>query len=352
VNRYLDVDPTEVHSAAVDAAEAAGFPPVADHNEPGALGVGRMPMSSVDGVRVAATAYLDAVPDPGNLEIRADSPVDRVVMSPGRASGVRLSDGTVIPASTVVLAAGTYGSPPILLRSGIGPAADVRALGIDVAVDLLGVGANLRDHPGVEVDTGYQGPARGEPLLHSIATFRSGSAPAGGPHDLLLWIADPGAPDSPPQLTIEAVLLRPEAQGRVTLRSADPGEPPRIELPILTDGDVARLGEGIERAIAVATQPVLRDRCTDPAPAPLSSEGELRAYIKENGYSIPHVVGTCAMGRRPEDGAVVDANGRVHGVDGLFVADASIIPEPPSGFSHLPTLMVAERLSEVVARAR
>jgi len=82
-----------------------------------------------------------------------------------------------------------------------------------------------------------------------------------------------------------------------------------------------------------------------------AGDAELEAYVAENGYSIPHVVGTCAMGPRPEDGAVVDATGRVHGIDGLFVADASIIPEPPSGFSHLPTLMLAERLAEVVAEA-
>jgi choline dehydrogenase len=226
VNRYFEVEPTEVHAAAVEAAEAAGFPRVDDHNEPGALGVGRMPMNSVVGVRVTATAYLDGPLLAGTLDLRADAPVDRVVIDGGRATGVRLVDGAVMPATTVVLAAGTYGSPPILLRSGIGPAADLRALGIDVAVDLPGVGANLRDHPGVEVDTGYEGPARDEPLLHSIATFHSGTAPAGGPHDLLLWTSDPGEPGSPPQHTIEVVLLRPEATGRVTLRSADPNDAP------------------------------------------------------------------------------------------------------------------------------
>ena len=125
-----------------------------------------------------------------------------------------------------------------------------------------------------------------------------------------------------------------------------------FELPVLTDGDVRRLGEALERAIAVATQPVLRRLCPGPAPTMPANDGALRDFIRENGYSIPHVVGTCAMGPRPEDGAVVDANGRVHGIENLFVADASIIPEPPSGFSHLPTLMLAERLSEVVVATR
>ena len=144
----------------------------------------------------------------------------------------------------MVIAGGTYGSPQILLRSGIGPAADLRALGIDVHMDLPGVGANLRDHPGVEVDTGYEGPGRDAPLLHSIATFHSRTTPSDRSHDLMLWIADPVGPESPAPVTIEAVLLRPEARGRVSLRSADPTDPPRIELPGLTDGDVRRLRKG------------------------------------------------------------------------------------------------------------
>jgi choline dehydrogenase len=209
VTRYPAIDQTEVLAAATSAAEAAGFPRVDDHNEPGEVGVGRMPMSSVDGVRVTATAYLESVPADGRLTLRADAPVDRVTIERGRATGVSVVDGTAIGASNVVICGGTYSSPAILWRSGIGPAADLRPLGITVVVDLSGVGANLRDHPGVEVDAGYTGPAREAPLLHAIATFHSRAADARGSHDLMLWIADPGAPDSPPQLTIEGRLLRP-----------------------------------------------------------------------------------------------------------------------------------------------
>jgi choline dehydrogenase len=351
VTRYPGIVQTEVLAAATAAAEAAGVPRVDDHNEPGAVGIGRMPMSSVDGVRVTATAYLDSVPTDGRLTIRPDAPVDRVIVKRGRATGLSLADGSVVGASIVVLCGGTYGSPAILLRSGIGPAAELRQLGITVVVDLSGVGANLRDHPGVEVDAGYEGPGRETPLLHAIATFHSRAADARGSHDLMLWIADPGTPDSPPQLTIEAVLLRPEARGRLSLRSTDPTAAPRIQLPDLTDTDLRRLGEAIERATAVATQPALRRLCHGPVPGAPANPDKLRAFIGENGYSIPHVVGTCAMGPDPRDGAVVDATGRAHGLDNLFVADASIIPEPPSGFSHLPTIMIAERLSEVIARS-
>jgi len=313
---------------------------------PGAIGVGRMPMNSVAGVRVSA--YLDGPLLSGALELRPDAPVDRVEVQAGRATAVRLVDGTTIEAGTIVVAAGTYGSPLILMRSGIGPAADLRGLGIDVAADLPGVGANLRDHPGVEVGTGYQGPAREAPKLHSIATFRSNEASPTGPHDLLLWIADPDGPDIPDQLTIETVLLRPEARGRVSLRSADPEDSPRIELPAATDSDIRRLGEGIERAIAVASQPAMRRVCPRPATTMPEGDDALRSYIAENGYSIPHVVGTCAMGPSPDRGAVVDSLGRVHGVERLRVIDASIMPSPPSGFPHLITMVLAEHLAPTI----
>ena len=349
ITRYPDLEQTETLATASAAAEAAGFRSVDDHNEPDAVGIGRMPMSSVDGLRVTATAYLDLVDDRDALVIRPDEPVDRVVVDGNRATGVRLVGGTAIAAGTVVLAAGTYGTPLILMRSGIGTATDLTAFGIEVHADLPGVGGNLRDHPSVEIETACAGPARAAPLLHAIATFRSRSTETRRAHDLMLWFADPGSAENPPQVTIEAVLLRPEARGRVRLRSSDPSTPPRIDLPVTTDGDVDRIAEAVQRAVDVAAHPLFRDLCAgDPQPPPTVRD-ELHAFIRENSYSIPHVVGTCAMGPRPEDGAVVDANGRVHGFDNLFVADASIIPEPVSGFSHLPTLMVAERISEVVA---
>src|SRR5205814_3140953 len=126
---------------------------------------------------------------------------------------------------------------------------------------------------------------------------------------------------------------------------------PLINLPDFNEpDDVARLAEGYRLAREVAGQSAFRRLCDAPLPARLSDD-DLHHRIRENWYSIPHVVGTCAMGRRPEDGAVVDESGRVHGTDGLYVVDASIMPTVPSGFTHLPTIMIAERLSERI-RAR
>jgi choline dehydrogenase len=345
--RYLELDYTEIAAAALDAITAAGFPAVEDHNRPGAVGVGRMPMSTRDGMRVTtADAYLPTGETPANLTIRADTPVADGVFDGTAAIGVRLLDGTTVDAGWVVLCAGTYGSPPILLRSGIGPADHLRSIGIPVRIDLPGAGENLTDHPAVSIDCGYRGPVRTAPVLHSITTFHSSGRSGDETPDLMFWLSDPGSSDGTSQFEIEVVLLRPRGRGTVRLRSADPAEAPLVELPNFRDDfDVARLAEGYDRALDVARSPEIRSLCTEP-PAP---EGQADAVVRADGYSLPHVVGTCSMGTRPEDGAVVDASGRVYGVERLSVVDASIMPDVPSGFTHFPTIMIAERLSDEIA---
>ena len=351
VDRYLGLLPSEAHAAVIDSMVAIGLPFVDDHNRPGAEGVGRMPMSTRDGGRVTtADAYLPLDRTPANLTIRPESPVADIVLEGKRATGVRLSDGSTIRADRVVLAAGTYGSPAILLRSGIGPADELRSLDIAVRLDLPGVGANLADHPAVELELGYRGAGREGPALHSIATFRSSAAAAEDPLDLMLWTADPQG--DPPAFSIDAVLMKPASRGSVRLRSADPHDPPRIDLPGLrAASDVDRLAEAHLRARELASRPELRRWCDEPEPLGSDEPKALRSAIRAERYSIPHVVGTCSMGRSPEDGAVVDASGSVHGAERLSVIDASIIPEPTAGFPHLATIMIAERLSERIAAA-
>jgi choline dehydrogenase len=295
LTRYLDLDHTEIAAAALDALAATGFPAVEDHNRPGAVGAGRMPMNTRDGVRVTtADAYLPSGRTPPNLTIRGDSGVSSVVFDGTHAVGVRLVDGAVIEAGWVVLCAGTYGSPPILMRSGVGPAAHLREVGLTVTVNLPGVGANLADHPQVAVDCGYTGAARAAPVLHSIATFHSAGRSTRETPDLMLWLADP---EEDASFAIEVLLLRPRSRGTVRLRSANPTDPPIIELPHLSDPeDAERLAEGYRRAFAVANRPELRRLCTGPASA---EPDDLDALIRAEEYSIPHVVGTCAMGQGP-----------------------------------------------------
>jgi len=337
VTRYLNLQLTAIGAAGLQALEAAGFPMVDDHNRPGAVGAARIPMSSRAGIRVTtADAYLPAGRTPGNLTIRPGAQVADVVFDGTHAAGVRLLDGHVIEAGWVVLCAGTYGSPPILMRSGVGPAAHLRSHGIAVRLDLPGVGANLADHAGVDIDCGYRGPARTAPIFHLLATFRSSATPSDQAPDLMLWLFDPRG--DPPVFEIDVGLLRPRSRGAVRLRSPHPAEPPRIDLPGKRDPfDVGRLAEAYRRGLEVASRPEIRRLCAEPpAPRPLSTS-ELPDLIRAKGYSLPHVAGTCAMGPHPDDGAVVETSERVYGTGRLSVIDASVIPNGPSAFTHIPT---------------
>jgi choline dehydrogenase len=344
VDRYLQHEPMDVAAAASEAALAGGFPAVEDHNRPGAVGVGRMPMTSRSGRRVTtADAYLPE--GASNLSIRPGCQVDEILFDGTRARGVRLVGGAEIEAGHVVMCAGVYGDPAILMRSGIGPGDHLRSLGIAVRVDLVGVGSNLADHPQVEIEMAYRGTPRAEPSLHSIATFQSDASLSEEAPDLMLWFGDPIA--EPTVFTLEVVLLKPQCRGTVRLRSPGPVDSPCITLPRVDDSDVRKLATGYARAADLAMHPSVQRFCDAPG---IHVGRALEDFVRSTSYSIPHVVGTCAMGPSPDDGAVVDTDGHVHGTEGLSIIDASMIPEPPSGFPHLPTIMIAERLSERLAQ--
>jgi choline dehydrogenase len=346
VTRYPGVELTEIAAAGLEAMAAAGLAAVEDHNLPGAVGAGRMPMSSRDGIRVTTVdAFLPFGGTPSALTVRPDTQVAEIVFDGARASGVRLVGGAVVEAGWVVLCAGAFGSPALLMRSGIGPAEHLRSVGIPVLVDLPGVGSGLADHGGVDIDCGYRGPARASPILHAVGTLHSSTAASDEAPDLMLWLSDPRG--DPPIFEIDVVLLTPRARGSVRLRSTDPTAAPLVRLPDRRDPrDVERLAEGLSRGLEVASRPEIRRLCAD-QPSPDGSDPA--AVVRAESYSLPHVVGTCAMGPLPDAGAVVDASGRVHGTEHLTIVDASIIPNGPSAFTHLPTIMLAERLSERIA---
>ena len=347
VTRYPAMPNSEFATAAMEACASIGIDVIDDHNRPGAEGVARMPMTAQDGRRfTTADAYLPLAAD-GPLTVRADAQVAAVIVEDGRAVGVRLVDGTVVEGGRVVVCCGVYGSPALLMRSGVGPSDHLREIGLLVVADLPGVGSNLADHPQVWLDSGYRGGATEQPQLHTLATLRSSLCGTEDPPDLAFWFGDPvpgGEPDA--AVEIEVLLMTPASRGVVRLRSADPAAAPLIRLPCLdAPGDLERLVEGLQRAQELAMAQAVR-RVSAAAPAPqLSTDEDARAWIAQERYSIPHTVGTCAMGGSPDDGAVVDPRGNVYGVEGLSVVDASIIPTAPSGFPHLVTIMLAERLS-------
>jgi choline dehydrogenase len=351
IRRYPPDELTEVGAAALSALERIGLPPVADHNAPWAVGAGPVPANCRDGVRVStALAYL---PEPGarpNLRLRCEAEVARVEFEGPRVAGVRLAaGGELVRAGAVILCAGTYGSPALLLRSGVGPAGDLAALGIPLVTDLAGVGANLADHPSVSLDLPCRSDAVPAPLFQTVGTLHSSASASREPPDLQLMVCGPYEPaaDGPATFMCVAALLKPRSRGSVTLRSSDPGDPPRIDLGYLSErADVDRLVEGLGRAEALAAEPAIADLCLDGHEQLPASGPERREWVRRSAWTYHHVVGTCAMG------SVVDPAGRVHGTEGLFVADASVMPDVPSANTHIPTVMVAERLAEEIAAAR
>jgi choline dehydrogenase len=355
IRRYRREELTGWSAAGLEAAVAAGHEPVEDHNRPGAVGAGPCPNNTLDGVRMSTSlTWLAAARGRPNLTVRPDTLVDRVVLAGGRAAGVRLAGGERVDAGRVVLAAGAYGSPVILLRSGVGPAGELAALGVPVAADLPGVGRNLTDHPLVRCAVPVR-PGPPCPSFQVVVTWRSSLAADG---DLLDLHALPGRSDlagaeSPTGATgfVLVGLMKPRSRGRLWLRSADPADPPHVDPAYLSHpDDLARMVEGLRMARALLRAGPLAALAAGPelAPGERVADGDqsaLAAFVRADVSPYHHPVGTCAMGPDPAAGAVVDARGRVHGVDALVVADASVMPEIPAANTNLPTIMVGERIA-------
>ncbi|MGB8381314.1 MAG: GMC oxidoreductase [Dermatophilaceae bacterium] len=351
---YHELSPLQL--AFVDSACAAGHPLVFDHNRPGAIGVGSLPRNVSDGLRMsAALTHLAPARARPNLTVRSGTVVNRVEFSGTAAVGVRLAGGEVVEGDRVLLTAGTYCSPAILMRSGIGPSTELAQHGIPVRVDLPGVGVGLADHPLVGVDLptspGYTGPR-----FQTMLTMRSRYADPDGPPDLHLFAAGPFDDAASPAGGVFGVvtgLLSPSSRGTVRLRSAEPDDPPRIDIGHLrTAEDVRRMVDATRHARMLSRTPPLADfvRGAELAPGPAIDQDDddnegLAASIRARVASYHHPVGTCAMGPGPAEGAVVDSTGAVHGTDGLWVADASVMPSLPAANTNLTTMVVGDRIA-------
>jgi choline dehydrogenase len=302
-------------------------------------------LNQVDGIRQStALTYLKAARVRRNLTMRANETVDRVLVEHGRVRGVRLLDGEEIHAESVVISSGAFGSPAILLRSGIGPADDLRPHGIPVVADRPGVGENLHDHPLLRMKFSANGePAR--PVRQTLLTARSGGDAA---PDLQLFPSGPTPNGDGSVLTVLVALMTPRSRGRLRLTAADPLAPLNIDPGHLADpADLPRMVTGVELARELLTTPVLARHIDGVAPEtrPLMSahSSDLQTAIVDQLNTYHHPVGTCRMGN--DDLAVVDSAGGVYGVTGLSVVDASIFPSIPSANTNVPTLMAAEHLA-------
>ena len=286
----------------------------------------------------AAFAYLDPARGREHLTILADTLVDRVLLDGDRAVGVATTAGD-LRARTVVLAAGAYGSPGILLRSGIGPEFG------------LPVGEGLVDHVGVGF--GYQGTdrlqrevaafERSHPLyMAQVTVATSSSTCTPGLSDLFLFPGLDPAGAHGYEVSVAVFAMKPASRGSVRLHSSDPRAPLRIDHGFLSDsGDATVLAEGVESLRRLAAGDAVgayAGRETRPGP-----EVDAMTHVRHTARGFFHPVATCAIGR------VVDGDGHVYGLDGLVVADASVMPTIPRANTNLSTVALAERLAQNLA---
>jgi choline dehydrogenase len=311
-----------------------------------------IPLNQRDGVRQSsALTHLAAARDRPNLDIRCGVTIDRLEIVGGSPRAVILADGGRVEADLVIVAAGVYGSPAILMRSGLGPADELRALGIEPVADLPAVGENLRDHPLAMLP--FQGDLTAigelEPPMQSLLTFASDGSGDPDHTDIDILVSTIGAAvDSfgVPRGTVLGLvgLMKPRSVGRVRLSSADPNAAPRIWLNYFDDpSDLERMIIGVEAMRDVFSAPALqRFIGTELAPGPDVHGAELGTFLRATTPSYAHGAGTCQMGTDPGT-SVVDQAGRVHGVENLWVIDASIMPAIPSVPTNFATMMLAER---------
>ncbi|HXE79231.1 MAG TPA: GMC family oxidoreductase N-terminal domain-containing protein [Vicinamibacterales bacterium] len=352
-------DPHAGHEAFLEAARSLGYDARPDwdfNGERQENAAGFYQKNILDGRRhsVAAAFLVPALGRP-NLTVHTGSLVTRIVLARGRARGIEYVRGgrveRVHAAREVILCAGAIDSPKLLLLSGIGPADHLRTHGIPVVADLPGVGANLQDH--LRIGVRWRGRQELSPSSVSAGLFvRSNPSRTSSPPDLEYYVGR-GLDQPDPFVTITVALARPASRGIVRLASARPDDPPRIHARYLSDpADLDAVLKGVRLARTMGQSRAFERLVAEelePGPEARTDE-ELAAFVRASAGTIFHPAGTCAMGR--DRMSVVDATLRVRGVEGLRVADASIMPTVVNAPTHAACVMIGERAADLIARQR
>jgi choline dehydrogenase len=360
---YERADLTPFQAAFLESAPFAGLPildTINDLDED--VGAAPETVNIRNGVRWnAAFAYLDPARSLPNLTICGDALVERLVVHSGRAAGVLVrtpSGAHEIGAGQVVLAAGAYGTPAILQRSGIGPSGVLEAAGIRTLVDLP-VGRNLHDQAFISIEFAGSDALQASMTLFAAqrgwapaeqVIMKAPSAMADEAFDLHVFPWSPPGPDGTRQWFLGGACLTPRSRGVVEIRSADPSRQPHIDNAFLTDPagyDIGALRSLLELFRELASAPPARDLLG--AEIGVSTDARDRSsiddFLRSTVSHYWHPQGSCKMGPDSDPGAPCTPRGAVRGLDNVHVADASLIPEAPRGFPMLPTIAIAEKVS-------
>lgn len=364
------------------ASETLGAPRNDDFNGATQIGTGYVQTTTRKARRWSTAAGYLRGPAMRNIDLKLHAHVEKVALSGRRATGIAWRDRSgrheARANREVILCGGVYNSPQILQLSGIGPPALLKEHGIDVARDLPGVGENLQDHFGIglefrsrvksTVNDIYNNPFKGGRELLRYLLFRTGPFADNGNYSNTFIHSSPEIPtpdmmitfmawctgeDLKPRpfsgFTILAEHVRPDSRGYVRIRDANPTTPPAIRFNFLeTEADRQAALAGLRYGRRISQTPPMSD-CVEREIAPgldVQNDDELLAYCRQAGLSLLHGVGTCRMGRGPD--AVVDSRLRVHGIDGLRVVDASIMPRIVSGNTNAASIMIGEKGADMI----
>lgn len=370
--------------AFIEACAQKGLPRNLDYCAGSQLGAFATFSTTGGGQRSStAKAFLQPARHRKNLRIITDCVVDKVLLRNGCAVGARILTGgksqDLYCNAEVIVSAGTIGSPAILLRSGIGPADELRQLGVTVHQDLPGVGRNVQEHATIPISKLVDQPTYNSPFgplaiarnLMSYLIHRRGPMTSPAVHamayakscpelafpDLALnflplaisFAGNKPAMHPKPGITIAANVLRPLSRGRIFLRSTDPTTPPGIAHQLFGNpADLDILVSGCKLIASIYAAPALGQHVIgDNTPSPLpTTDEDWRQYILQHGAIGYHPTSSCAMGDGPD--AVTDAQLRVHGLQNLRVVDASVMPNIISGNTNAPTIMIAEKAAHIL----
>ena len=352
-----------------EACLALGFQADADQNHPESTGVSPRARNTLEGVRISmALAYLDPARHRLNLTIKANVMTRRILFEGRRAVAVEAESGGerfTVEGGQIVLSAGSIGSPQLLLLSGVGPEEQLRSLGISVVQDLPGVGKNLRDHPSACVlfhTTGDRPDVQAPVIQVGLRYTVEGSGIRNDMQVSPMLMTSEHRPaqveidDDQNYIGVSASLQLAIGSGELRLTSNDPNVQPYLDYNYFNEPlDLERMRKAIRLCVRLGDHPAFKDIIIDrvtPTDTELASDDALDAWLMRNAGTSHHIAGTCKMGPDTDPMAVVDQNGRVRGLEGLRVADASIMPDVIRANTNATSIMIGERVADWIAQGR
>ena len=360
--RRLAGERSPIQAALYEACKAAGFPEDQDMNGPNSEGIGSIPMNNPDGIRMStAVTHLNPARRRLNLTIRGNVFVKRILFEGKWATGVEAESGGEtfnLEAEEIVLSAGGIRSPHLLMLSGVGPAQHLRDLAIPVVHDLAGVGQNLRNHPSANVSFRLKDGVHLEPdTLGHRSAVRYTAEGSGSRNDMLLMVNSDIAPISGEVIPrgviyVSCYLQLPAGAGELRLASSDPHVQPHFEYRYLTEAwDRQRMRDGVRLIVRLLEDPAFRAIGTErlsPNDSDMASDDALDAWLVRNVGTARHISGTCKMGPESDSMAVLDQYCRVRGLEGIRVADTSVMPHVIRANTNATAVLVGERVADWV----